>query len=157
MFDQEWSAQEELLLLEGLQTMGFGNWTDIAKQIGTKSKEQCELHYMNFWFRDSGASFFQLKDKLSRETLKRLDIQRVQEIVGEVKALEPDFEEHKTVIEQKLAIYEDKINKVKLNQKVETSFNDILGFMPLRRDFDVEYDNEAELFLAEMEFSRKLR
>jgi hypothetical protein len=25
--------------------------------------------------------------------------------------------------------------------------------MPLRNDFDVEYDNEAELFLAEMEFN----
>lgn len=24
--------------------------------------------------------------------------------------------------------------------------------MPLRREFDVEYDNEAELLLAEMEF-----
>jgi hypothetical protein len=25
--------------------------------------------------------------------------------------------------------------------------------MPLRNDFDIEYDNEAELFLAEMEFN----
>ena len=28
--------------------------------------------------------------------------------------------------------------------------------MPLRGDFDVEYDNDAELLLAEMEFYGKL-
>lgn len=41
-------------------------------------------------------------------------------------------------------------------KRVATSqdqFNEILGYMPLREDFDVEYDNEAELFLAEMEFN----
>ena len=28
--------------------------------------------------------------------------------------------------------------------------------MPLRGDFDVEYDNDAELLLAEMEFNGKI-
>ena len=27
--------------------------------------------------------------------------------------------------------------------------------MPLRADFDIEYDNDAELFLAEMEFTEE--
>ena len=30
--------------------------------------------------------------------------------------------------------------------------SEIVGYMPLRGDFDVEYDNDAELLLAEMEF-----
>jgi transcriptional adapter 2-alpha len=30
---------------------------------------------------------------------------------------------------------------------------EIVGYMPLRKDFEYEYDNEAELLLAEMEFS----
>lgn len=29
----------------------------------------------------------------------------------------------------------------------------ITGYMPKRRDFDVEFDNDAELLLAEMEFT----
>ena len=29
---------------------------------------------------------------------------------------------------------------------------DLPGFLPLREDFDVEHDNDAELLLAEMEF-----
>jgi len=47
VFSKGWTAQEELLLLEGLQSSGFGNWTDIAKQIISKTKEDCELHYLN--------------------------------------------------------------------------------------------------------------
>ena len=65
-------------------------------------------------------------------------------------------EEERTLIEQKYARYKDKIEKARNTAKPDTAFNDILGFMPLRRDFDYEYDNEAELFLAEMEFSGKL-
>lgn len=30
---------------------------------------------------------------------------------------------------------------------------EIVGYMPKRGDFDVEYDNDAELLLAEMEFN----
>jgi len=47
LIDQEWSAHEELLLLDGLSKFGFGNWDDVAGQVGTKTKEECELHYMN--------------------------------------------------------------------------------------------------------------
>ena len=34
------------------------------------------------------------------------------------------------------------------NEEIE-----ITGYMPKRRDFDVEFDNDAELLLAEMEFN----
>ena len=30
---------------------------------------------------------------------------------------------------------------------------DLPGFMPLREDFDIEYENDAENLLADMEFS----
>lgn len=35
------------------------------------------------------------------------------------------------------------------------NISEVVGFMPKRGDFDYEYDNEAELFLAEMEFNGK--
>ena len=31
--------------------------------------------------------------------------------------------------------------------------SEIIGYLPRRGDFEVEYDNEAELLLAEMEFN----
>ena len=43
---EEWGLREEVQLLEGLQHCGFGNWLDIAQKVGSKTKEQCEQHYM---------------------------------------------------------------------------------------------------------------
>jgi len=43
---EDWSAEEELLLMEGLERKGFGNWQDIAEMIGPeKTKEEIEKHY----------------------------------------------------------------------------------------------------------------
>ncbi|XP_057470841.1 transcriptional adapter ADA2b-like isoform X1 [Actinidia eriantha] len=41
----DWNADEEILLLEGIEMYGMGNWTEIAEHVGTKSKEQCIQHY----------------------------------------------------------------------------------------------------------------
>lgn len=40
-----------------------------------------------------------------------------------------------------------------MNPEKKTIFGDILGYMPLRGDFDYEYENEAEILLSEMNFS----
>uniref|UniRef100_A0AAQ5XSI7 Transcriptional adapter 2-alpha n=1 Tax=Amphiprion ocellaris TaxID=80972 RepID=A0AAQ5XSI7_AMPOC len=41
-----WTAQEEMALLEAVMDCGFGNWLDVAYQMRTKTKEECESHYM---------------------------------------------------------------------------------------------------------------
>ena len=45
IFEDGWGADEELLLVEGLEMFGIGNWEHIAEHIGTKNKLQCEEHY----------------------------------------------------------------------------------------------------------------
>lgn len=44
-------------------------------------------------------------------------------------------------------------NKDRLDKTKNGIYGEILGYAPLREEFEVEYDNEAELFLADMEFS----
>lgn len=39
------------------------------------------------------------------------------------------------------------------SNKQSTNPAEVVGFMPRRGDFEVEYDNDAELLLAEMEFN----
>jgi transcriptional adapter 2-alpha len=39
------------------------------------------------------------------------------------------------------------------NKEGTNSASEIVGYMPLRKDFDIEYDNDAELLLSEMEFN----
>ncbi|GMI83442.1 homolog of yeast ADA2 2A [Hibiscus trionum] len=41
----DWNADEEILLLEGIEMYGFGNWAEVAEHVGTKSKTQCIDHF----------------------------------------------------------------------------------------------------------------
>ncbi len=43
--DAEWTDQETLLLLEGLEMFGE-NWNDIAEHVGSKTPQQCMLHFL---------------------------------------------------------------------------------------------------------------
>ncbi|RKO92336.1 hypothetical protein BDK51DRAFT_20270 [Blyttiomyces helicus] len=45
IFEEDWGADEEMLLVEGLEMFGIGNWEQIAEHIGTKNKLECAEHY----------------------------------------------------------------------------------------------------------------
>ena len=47
LFTDDWCAEDELLLLEGIEMFGLGNWSEVADHIGSKDKEQCEAHYFS--------------------------------------------------------------------------------------------------------------
>ncbi|KAI8469008.1 MAG: hypothetical protein J3K34DRAFT_514672 [Monoraphidium minutum] len=41
----DWGADEELLLLEGVDVYGAGNWGAVAEHVGTKGRDACREHY----------------------------------------------------------------------------------------------------------------
>ncbi|KAI9123656.1 hypothetical protein K1719_004956 [Acacia pycnantha] len=43
----DWNADDEILLLEGIEMYGLGNWAEVAEHVGTKNKEACIEHYRN--------------------------------------------------------------------------------------------------------------
>jgi transcriptional adapter 2-alpha len=45
IFSKDWTIGEELLLLEGIEKHGLGNWKTIAEYIGTKNARACDEHY----------------------------------------------------------------------------------------------------------------
>ena len=47
----DWSDQETLLLLEGLE-LHRDRWADIAEHVGTKSQVQCILHFLQLPIED---------------------------------------------------------------------------------------------------------
>lgn len=47
IFNKDWSTLDELLLLEGIEKYGLGNWKNISEYIGTKTSKNCENHYWN--------------------------------------------------------------------------------------------------------------
>jgi len=47
----DWSADEELLLIEASEYYGLGNWADVAEQVTSRSKEELERHYLDCYIR----------------------------------------------------------------------------------------------------------
>ncbi|GJJ06634.1 hypothetical protein Clacol_000828 [Clathrus columnatus] len=71
IFDEDWGADEELFLNEGLSLQGLGNWAAVAEHIGTRTKEEVEQHYrsrMDLTF-DIPIPEFQARKKRRIETL----------------------------------------------------------------------------------------
>lgn len=134
--DNAWMADEELLLLEGIEMFGMGNWKDIAEHVMTKSEKKCEHHYLT--------SYLGWKDLMPRFIGD--DIEESKE--EEMKDVTRQNTEDKTVEADKITN-----NGVNSLPGERSGPCQLAGYMPLRGDFDVEYDNEAEIILADMEFS----
>ncbi|KAJ2664667.1 Transcriptional adapter ada2 [Coemansia sp. RSA 1200] len=122
IFTESWSADEELLLIDGLRQFGMGNWKDAADHVGTKSKEECERHYNSVYVasdtwplpdtsRDFGMALAQTAgEKRSRTTAP-----------GKPKVLSSQPSNH-----------------------------EIVGYMPGRLEFETEFENEAEQVVKDM-------
>ncbi|KAL6542949.1 hypothetical protein OROHE_010469 [Orobanche hederae] len=69
----EWNADEEMLLLEGIEMYGMGNWAEVAEHVGTKTKDVCVEHYRNAYL---NSPYFPLPVRLLTElhSLLRLDM-----------------------------------------------------------------------------------
>lgn len=55
----DWNADDEILLLEGIEMYGLGNWAEVAEHVGTKNKESCIEHYRNVYL---NSPFFPVPD-----------------------------------------------------------------------------------------------
>lgn len=51
LFVPDWSAEEELQLITGLELYGMGNWEQVAEYVGSKSKAECAAHYNEVYTR----------------------------------------------------------------------------------------------------------
>ncbi|CAI9087136.1 OLC1v1021130C1 [Oldenlandia corymbosa var. corymbosa] len=55
----DWKADEEMLLLEGLEMYGIWNWAEVGEHVGTKSKETCIEHFRTAYL---NSPYFPLPD-----------------------------------------------------------------------------------------------
>jgi hypothetical protein len=55
IFQKEWTIAEELLLLEGIEKHGIGNWKTISDYVGTKTPRACGDHYWHDYFGKFGS------------------------------------------------------------------------------------------------------
>ncbi|PKU35682.1 transcriptional adapter 2-alpha [Limosa lapponica baueri] len=137
VLDPNWTAQEEMALLEAVMDCGFGNCVelqtslkqnceflrDVANQMCTKSKEECEKHYMKHF----------INNPLFASTL--LNLKQAEEAQQNEMAIpfHPADDPPRPTFDSLLS-------------------RDMAGYMPARADFVEEFDNYAEWDLRDIDF-----
>lgn len=124
--ESTWTAKQELQLLDVIQECGFGNWVDIAKRIEGKSTEECKIHY--------------LKNYVERQGLPGLP--KIKESRTSLFGVEP-------------VPYLFKLQD--LDEPPRFAANSVngrllAGYNAARSDFEVNFDNHAELLVSELNF-----
>ncbi|KAJ7964702.1 Transcriptional adapter [Quillaja saponaria] len=203
----EWNADEEMLLLEGIEMYGFGNWTEVGEHVGTKSKSQCIEHYNSLY---TNSPCFPLPDMSHVKGKSREELLALARGQAEVKKESPptdltpkeepssssginfvEFKKEEPIHQSPSTLtagtntgssggktYSSTIKKasnlaqIKDGTKVEESqadrsigekkpkisgddgpsMTELSGYNFKRQEFEIEYDNDAEQVLADMEF-----
>ncbi|KAK7927441.1 hypothetical protein PG985_004439 [Apiospora marii] len=142
IFDPEWGADEELLLLEGCEIYGLGSWADIADHIGGyRNKDEVRDHYIKTYVESPcfplpkrcRPADMELAQEISREEFqarKKRRIEERREAQKNAPAMAP---------------------KTKPTASVP-SCHEIQGYMPGRLEFETEHANEAEEAVQLMQF-----
>ncbi|XP_031746029.1 transcriptional adapter ADA2b isoform X4 [Cucumis sativus] len=173
----DWNADDEILLLEGIEMYGFWNWAEVAEHVGTKSKEQCIEHYSSVYM---NSPYFPLPDMSHVVGKNRKELLAMAKGHGEDKKgfsmlgelnlkAESPFSPSRVKVEdthkvdpsgrlsssstsdsQTDRIFKGKKPNIQANKG--PSLLELSGYNEKRQEFDPEYDNEAEQLLAEMEF-----
>ncbi len=150
----------------GIEKNGAGNWKTISDYINTnKGTKQVEDHYWELLMENHGyclpATYSVQNITNETKTLFPQDLvtsENGKEIIPESDYYRiPLNAEYKRGEKVQRDIGKENNLKAKdkneiLQKNLTLPGADLPGFMPLREDFEVEYENDAEFMLADMEF-----
>ena len=132
-----WSGREEIMLLEGLLKFGYGNWGCISDFLDSqKSAWECEKHYKQIYL------------SKALETLCSLQILSRRDELGCVATIDRSQVCEFMEIEEEAVVVPERTQ----HEVEKHPLSEFAGYMPLRRDFEVEYENDMRMYLADLEF-----
>lgn len=149
IYDPHWTALEELMLIRGIEKFGIDNWIEIAEYIGSKQADECEVHYYAFYYVSQEQKVPRADAAVAERCGSGFKLLE-EKVVEAEEAVKKSAEKVKLKQEMDLAAAPEAQTKV---AEVDGNGGDVIGYMPLRGDFNIEYDNDAELILADMEFA----
>ena len=156
LFTMDWGADEELLLLEAIEIYGLGNWTEVAEHVGTKTKLQCHTHYFDTYVNSPTTPLPDMSKVLGKDYVKE---EPKDESKKEKKKAAGGGGGGEASGEEGGGEGEDKEKEATLasfsrpgDERHEGNAPELTGYNVKRNEFDPEYDVDAELPLAEMEF-----
>ncbi|TNY22224.1 hypothetical protein DMC30DRAFT_161034 [Rhodotorula diobovata] len=134
IFNKDWGADEELLLIEGAEMYGLGNWADIAEHVGGRTKEECHDHYVATYIESEAYPLPHVDQDFSptdTEPFQQRKKARLEELQSRPIPLPPP---------KPLAS--------------APTCHEIAGYMPGRLEFEHEYENDAEVLIKDLEFGK---
>eukprot|EP01087_Luapelamoeba_hula_P020969 TRINITY_DN7247_c0_g1_i1.p1 TRINITY_DN7247_c0_g1~~TRINITY_DN7247_c0_g1_i1.p1 ORF type:complete len:529 (-),score=97.99 TRINITY_DN7247_c0_g1_i1:25-1590(-) len=160
LFEEGWGADEELLLLEGVQLFGLGNWEDVAEQhVATKNAQACKQHYFNVYI-DSETSPLPDTTHLLTTNLEEYHRRRQEKIMKDIaegrrpgQSDSSDSSSSKSASSKASKSQGKKIKTKKHHNVSQPVANpDQAGYMPKRQEFETEWDNDIEFLIADLVF-----
>ena len=158
LFTEDWTLGEEIKLLGAIERLGLNNWEEISKILG-KGKLECESHYYTFYYKSKND--FLPNDKIINKNINNNNspnilsqnkkqeneyINKIKQNIGYIPFSENNKQNRSL---SKNNIKKDQQDK---NKPVNQNIYDILGYWEKRKDYDIEYKNEAEIQMSEIEF-----
>lgn len=173
LFNPQWSADEELLLLDAVGKFGLGNWVDVADYVSSatthnsplKDKDACETRYFDFHLlkKDSeNDPFYPIASLLKPPAYSQWSnfLTHMNECYNDPKpgvTKEEDSSDRPTFG----ALSPANALKPESNIKVQHTLvldpptlppkTQVVHFLQHRGDFEEEHDNSAELVIADLE------
>ncbi|KAI4284294.1 MAG: hypothetical protein L6R35_004939 [Caloplaca aegaea] len=142
IYTRDWGADEELLLLEGLEVYGLGSWSDVADHVGGfRTKEEVCDHYIKTYIESSKFPLpenadpkdLSLVEEIPREKFQARKKRRIEERKEAAKSAPPATPRQKPTASV-------------------PACHEVQGYMPGRLEFEVEHHNEAEEAVQSMQF-----
>lgn len=136
IFSNEWGADEELLLNDGMDQFGIGSWQDIADHIGRRSKEEVEQHYKTVYIESNQYPMPQVVDHPLLDDMGEFMDQRKKRL-------------------EKFNAHQQLMRSEQTQRGALASIpacHEIQGYMPGRLEFDPESENDAEMVIKNMVF-----
>ena len=160
IFTNDWTLGDEIKLLGAIEKLGLENWEEISKILG-KGKFECESHYYTFYYKSKddylpsekiiNINNLNKNNNNSKNLLKinkkeeNKYLLKIQENIGYI----PFSDNNKPNRSISKNIKKDDQD---LNKPINQNIYDNLGYWVKRKDYDVEFKNEAEIELSELEF-----
>ena len=159
IFTDDWSFGDEIKLIGALSHLGIGNWEEISKILG-KGKFECKSHYHAFYYKKYNDYLPNLNnlnnkndinERKKNKTLENQIIQNIGNKIGFIPYNNDNNQANRSINISRNNSKSEHINNSTINQNACNT----LGFWPKRHEFDVEYKNDAEIELMEVDYKEK--
>lgn len=175
----DWGADEETLLLEGVEHFGLGNWAQIGSHVG-RSAADCKEHYYKVYIDNDCFPQPKKVDELPIEHIRdmieekrRAGARRIAALKSGITYEDEDPYQKAVKVEEKLEETDSgkvddagpsnaSVGTKTLHSPVNTgqqqgaplalAESQQSGYHIKRNEFEIEYDHEAENLIAEMDF-----